>query len=411
METIIPKKRINSIDSLRAFALFGILMFHCMEHFDLFVVQEIASPFWQKVDSAVFESMSFLFAGKAYAIFSLLFGLSFFMQMDSQASKGKDFRLRFFWRMVLLLILGVINNMIYMGEFFLVYAMLGVVLIPLFKIPTKWLVGIAILMFLQIPDIITFVSLSLGFAPNEPTKLVVYMDSLYGKAAPIFTHGSFAEVIRFNLWEGMLAKLLWVINYARYPQLIGLFIAGMLIGRFGIHKSEEKMVYYNRKALPYSAAIFVFFYAIVLLLPSFGAEGFTLRAGTTLFKMYSNLGIMVMYISGLTLLYYKTKTRKLLDLIAPVGRMSATNYMVQGFIGVPIFYGFGLNLAMEITFLQSFLIGLLIYGVQVVFSNYWMKNFYYGPVEWIWRVGTWLNKVPFKRPKADLELAPQYVKK
>ncbi len=36
-QTSIPKKRINSIDALRGFALFGILMFHCMEHFDLII--------------------------------------------------------------------------------------------------------------------------------------------------------------------------------------------------------------------------------------------------------------------------------------------------------------------------------------------------------------------------------------
>ena len=51
------KKRINSIDALRGFALFGILMIHCMEQFDLMNVQEIASPFWQKVDIILFNSV------------------------------------------------------------------------------------------------------------------------------------------------------------------------------------------------------------------------------------------------------------------------------------------------------------------------------------------------------------------
>ena len=411
METIIPKKRINSIDALRGFALFGILMFHCMEHFDLFVTPEIASPFLQKVDTALFNTLSFLFAGKAYAIFSLLFGLSFFMQMDSQAAKGEDFRLRFLWRMILLFILGYINNMIYMGEFFVVYAMLGIVLIPLFKFPTKWLVGIAVLMLLQIPDIIIFLSLLVGNAPNEPTKLIVFMDSLYAKATPVFLHGSFAEVVRFNMWDGLIAKLLWVVNYARYPQLIGLFITGMLIGRLGIHRSEEKMIRYSRMILPYSIALFVFFYAIVLMLPVFGAEGFTLRAGTTLFKMYSNLGMMAIYISGITLLYYKTKTRKVLDLIAPVGRMSASNYMLQGFIGVPVFYGFGLNLAVQLSLLQCFVIGLLIFAIQLVFSNLWMKSFYFGPVEWLWRTATWLKRVPMKRIQNPKAKVPVFIEK
>lgn len=395
---VIPKKRINSIDALRGFALFGILMFHCMEGFDLFIIHELSSPFWQKIDSIVLESMALLFAGKAYAIFSLLFGLSFFMQMDSQAEKGNDFRWRFLWRLVLLLVLGYLNSIVYMGEFFVVYAILGVTLIPFYKVSTKWLIPLTVLLFIQIPDIYNFI-----FALNGSTQvappLVVYMDGLYEEAGQVFMHGSLSDVLKFNLWKGLLAKLLWVINNARFPQLIGLFIVGMLIGRAGIHKDEEKIVKYSKKALPYGVAVFALFYAIVLLLPYMGVEGLALKAGTTLFKTYSNLGMMLMYVCGFMILYYKTNADKILDKIAPVGRMSVTNYMTQGLIGVPLFYGFGLSLAVELTFLQSFFVGIVIYAAQIVFSNWWIKRYYYGPIEWLWRVATWLKPVPFKRNK------------
>ena len=398
---IIPKERINSIDALRGFALFGILIFHCMEHFDLMIAPELASPFWQKVDTIVFETMAFLFAGKAYAIFSLLFGLSFFIQMNSQADKGVDFRWRFLWRSALLFTLGYLNGIVYMGEFFVVYAILGIVLIPLFKVPTKWLVPLAVLLFLQIPDIYTFASALSGSAPNEPTSLVTYMDGLYEESAQIFVHGSLSDVLQFNLWKGQLAKLLWVFNNARYPQLIGLFIVGMLIGRYGIHKSKDEIVKYSSKILPYSIALFAVFYAVVLLLPYMGVDGFALRAGKTLFKAYSNLGMMLMYVSGFMLLYYRTKTCKKMDRLAPVGRMSVTNYMTQGIIGVALFYGFGLNLAMKLSFLQCLLVGLTIYTIQLLFSNWWMKRYHYGPIEWLWRTATWLRPVKQRRDTSE----------
>lgn len=396
-QSVTPKKRISSIDAVRGFALFGILIHHCMEHFDLTYTPVLDSPFWQQVDNAVVQTVAFLFAGKAYAIFSLLFGLSFFMQMDSQADKGVDFRWRFLWRLTLLLVLGYLNGLVYMGEFFVVYALLGVFLIPLFKVPTKVLVGLCILLFLQIPDILIFVNALTGDGPSEPTSLVVYMDQLYVKCAELFRKGSLADVLEFNLWKGQFAKLLWVFNSARYPQLIGLFIMGMLIGRSGIHKSEEKMIKYSTKALPYAIALFVIFYAIVLLLPHFGIEGFALRTGRILFKAYANLGMMVMYISLITLLYYKTRARKVLDRMAPVGRMSVTNYMMQGFIGVPLFYGFGLGWAAELSFLQCLLVGLVVYAIQLIFSNWWMSHYYYGPMEWLWRTATWFRRVPLRR--------------
>lgn len=393
-----PKKRIDSIDAIRGFAILGILVWHCMERFDLVGSPVVESPFWQAFDTGVLETLRFLFQGKAYAIFSLLFGLSFFMQMDSQAEKGNDFRLRFLWRMTILFVLGYINGLFYMGEFFMVYAILGLFLIPLFRVGTKWLVAIAVLLFLQIPGIVSFVSLLVSNTPNEPTYLVSYMDSLFGKAADIFTNGSFADVIRFNTFEGQLAKLLWVFNNFRYLQLIGLFIVGMLIGRYHIHKDPEKMVRYSKKVLPWAAVWFAVFYGIVLLLPTFGVEGFALEVGKTLFNGYASLGLMMIYICGLTLLYYRRKgAQKLLDRIAPVGRMSVTNYMMQSLFGITLFYGFGLGLAGSMSYAWTLVVALGLCCVQIAYSNWWMKRFYYGPMEGLWRTITWMTPIKMHR--------------
>lgn len=397
-----PKKRINSIDALRGFALFGILLYHCMEHFDLMLIPKVDSPFWQQVDNWVHATIAFLFAGKAYAIFSLLFGLSFFMQMDSQADKGVDFRFRFLWRLTILLFLGYLNGIVYMGEFFVVYAILGVFLIPLYKVKTKWLIALAFLLFLQIPDIISFISLLNGNTPNEPNNAVLCMEQLFGESSSLFVNGSLSEVLEFNTWKGQLAKLLWVFNNLRYPQLIGLFICGMLIGRYGIHKSEDKMRRYSRKVLPYSIICFLLFYGVeTILLPYSGVEGFALEIGSKIFRSYANLAQMMFYISIFIILYYSTGARSVLDKIAPVGRMSVTNYMAQGFIGVPLFYGFGANLALELSFLQCMLLGLVIYAVQVIYSNWWIKRYYYGPVEWLWRVLTWFRRIPLRRKESN----------
>lgn len=395
--TIIPKKRINSIDALRGFALMGIMLLHCMERFDLTYVPVVDSPFWQWVDTFVFDAINFLFSGKSYAIFSLLFGLSFFMQMDSQAAKGVDFRGRFVWRLTLLFVLGYINGLVYLGEFFVIYAVLGVFLIPLYKVPGKWLVALAILLFLQIPALVSFVSLLKNNVANEPTHAVVYMNSLYEECANLFISGSFRDVLDFNLWKGQFAKCLWVFNNYRYLQLFGLFIVGMLIGRMGIHKDEDKMVKYSKLVLPYGIVWFVVFYAVVLLLPVSGVDGFALSVGTTLFKTYANLGMMMIYICGFTLLYYRCNWNKVLDKIAPVGRMSVTNYMAQSMVGVLLFYGFGANLAVESNYLQGLLIGILFCLIQTGYSNWWIKRFYYGPVEWLWRTLTWFAHVPLRR--------------
>lgn len=401
-QTITPKKRINSIDALRGFALIGIMLLHCMERFDLTLAPVVESPFWQAIDTAVYDSLYFLFSGKSYAMFSLLFGLSFFMQMESQAAKGVDFRGRFLWRLALLFLFGYINGLVYMGEFFMVYAVLGVFLIPLYKVPTRWLLVLCVLLFLQIPAVISFVSLLSDNVANEPTAAAAYMDRLFERAADVFINGSLMDVLSFNTFDGQSAKCLWVFNNFRYLQLLGLFIAGMLIGRQGIHKSEEKMVKYSRLFLPYCLAFWAVFYAVAFLLPVWGVDGFALRVGQTLFKTYGNLGQMMVYFCGFTLLYYRYKGQKVLDRIAPVGRMSVTNYMAQSIVGVFLFYGFGGNFAVEFNYLQSFLLGAAFCVIQIAYSNWWIKRFYYGPMEWLWRSLTWFQVVPLSRRKASL---------
>lgn len=392
-----PRQRIDSIDALRGFALIGILMVHCMEHFDINFTPVLSSPFWQWIDTAVRNALLFLFAGKAYAVFSLLFGLSFFIQMDSQARKGKDFRLRFLWRLTLLLLLGYLNGVIYMGEFLLIYALLGIFLVPLYKVPTKWLIALTVLLFVQIPDIVRLIALLTGNAPAAPTGSMVWMDAIYDEAYGIFTEGSFRDVIRFNLWESQPARVLWTINASRYPQLLGLFIAGLLIGRSGIYRSEEKMARYSRKALPYGIALFAVCYTVMLLCPSFGLEGYALDAAVLLFKTYANLGMTLIYVSAFVLLYYTTRSRRVLNRLAPFGRMSVTNYMIQSAAGVCLFYGFGANLALTATNLQAMLVGWAIILIQILYSKWWLGRFHYGPVEWLWRTATWFRRVPNRR--------------
>lgn len=93
--------------------------------------------------------MFFTFSGKAYCIFALLFGFSFFIQDNSQKQKGKDFRGRFAWRLVLLLFIACINSALFPGEILILYALLGYVLIAVCRLSTRTVTIIAVILLLQ----------------------------------------------------------------------------------------------------------------------------------------------------------------------------------------------------------------------------------------------------------------------
>lgn len=86
------------------------------EHFELFLFPESKSEILKSLDKGINEVVYFLFAGKAYALFAFLFGLSFFIQMKRQAEKGIDFKGRFLWRLIVLGVIGWFHSLIYSGD-------------------------------------------------------------------------------------------------------------------------------------------------------------------------------------------------------------------------------------------------------------------------------------------------------
>ncbi len=99
MEQLMKKSpRIEVVDALRGFAVMAIILVHNLEHF-IFPVYPDNSPEWLNVlDQGTFNVIFSLFAGKAYAIFALLFGFTFYIQTNNQKKQGKDFSYRFLWR-------------------------------------------------------------------------------------------------------------------------------------------------------------------------------------------------------------------------------------------------------------------------------------------------------------------------
>ena len=87
--------RIEMVDALRGFAVMAIIMVHNLEHF-IFPVYPESGPAWlDALDSGVFSVVFSLFAGKAYAIFALLFGFTFYLQSSKARRRGLDFGYRF----------------------------------------------------------------------------------------------------------------------------------------------------------------------------------------------------------------------------------------------------------------------------------------------------------------------------
>lgn len=130
-EQIKRHPRVDVADVLRGFAVLAIILLHSIEHFNFYSFPPAYNqPMWLNfTDKAIWNGLFFAFGGKAYAIFAMLFGFSFFIQHDNQRIRGKDFRLRFCWRLLLLFLIGNINACFFTGEILVLYSLVGFVLV------------------------------------------------------------------------------------------------------------------------------------------------------------------------------------------------------------------------------------------------------------------------------------------
>jgi len=249
--------RISVIDAFRGFALAGIVLTHMVEHYIAAMPPpDLAASFAPgPIDQIVQGLIFILITGKFFALFSFLFGLSFFIQMDRAAKKDFDFRVRFIWRLVILLLIGYLHSLFYRGDILTIYAILGFLLV---------------------------------FFYNVRSSLLLAMD------------------------------------------------------------------------------LFNFSLSVVLL-------------------------------CTFVLIFSRPKGGKVLEKLAPYGRMALTNYFMQTIIGTFILYHWGLGLMTKLPNSQTLLIALGIITAQVILSSWWLSRFRYGPLEWLWRSATYLAWQPLRR--------------
>lgn len=381
------KERIIIVDVLRGVALLLIVLIHYVEHFDFFKPPQVNFIFSEAFDKNVMETTFLLISGKAYSIFALLFGLSFFIQMDNKAKKGIDYRRRFLWRMIILLAIGFVHSLFYRGDILHIYALLSLPVIVLYKSKTKYLWIISVLLVLQIPMLYNLLQSFID--PNY--EYVRPLKGYFGEGNKVYATGNLWEVIQYNFWKGRMTVWAWTVNNGRYLQLIALFILGVIIGRKRMFENIDKHKRSILVVLIISVVVVFVFMFIKNELQSADYTKLQKRFFKIFFSSLINLAVTSGVISSITLLYLKFKNLYLFKLFSAYGKMSLSNYIIQALIGVVFFYQFGFAMYKYLGSTWSILLGATIFFLQAIISKYWNKNYYYGPLEWFWRCCTNLD--------------------
>ena len=366
----LPNTRIEVADALRGIAVAGIILYHAVEHFNIFTEEPIVHTLAS--DQTVAKVMAWLLSGKMYGIFAMLFGLSFFIMNDNQQQEHHSFSGRFAWRMCLLLLFGIVNMAFYDGDILMIYALFGLLLIPMSYLPSRIVWCIIIALALQPVELYGLLT---GWEFNaEPVW------ALYAIIGDAHQHGTFWENTITNLRYGFLVNVGYFVFCGRLTQILCLFILGMQLGRQRLFYDEGRHLHIWHIVLGVSAA-----FTIALSFIHFGSLSKWLQ------PLY-NLFILLLITSATVSAWYAFgAARSVLHHLCIFGRMSLTNYLLQSIIGSLIFCGYGLACYRLVGITYAVLIGLAMVVVQYLFCRYWFKDHSRGPLEGLWRKLTWLR--------------------
>lgn len=399
-EPVEPNQRIQVIDILRGFAIFGILLVN-MQFFNQSILTKIMG-FYEPatlLDQWADWFIRFFATGKFYSTFSFLFGLGMAIQYARAQDRGARFGRFWMCRMGVLLVFGVIHAYLFwVGDILLLYSLLGMLLL-LFRNRRPRTVLIWAAVMLLIPLIIYGALLGLvGMAQASPeagemvAATFAEQDAEYRTLAAVadevYATGSFAEVTAQRAQDMMFMYFAWIF-FA--PNVFAMFLLGLYAGKRGIFKDLPGHLAFIRKVWWWGLVIGLLGNAIYVY---FGES--VSRSAPTPELLLSLLGqtfgapaLSLFYISSLILLAQQATWRQRLAPLAAVGRMALTNYLMHTVICTTLFYGYGLGLYGQVGLALGVLLTLVIYTAQIPLSNWWLARFRYGPMEWLWRTLTY----------------------
>ena len=370
-----PDRRISSIDVLRAIALFGVLAVNLINEFRVSIFQQflplIAGGSWW--DHAVETAVSVGLELKAFALFSILFGVGLAIQFERLAGNPTRGKL-LVRRLLVLLGFGLVHLcLVWNGDILTEYALVGLLALPALYVSNRP-VAIAGLVALVI-----YAALPLWLPPTFfPGD--AWLRQHVAEATLAYSQGSWSEVVRYNLREIPDLRPLHLLVALR---TFGLFLLGMAVWRTGLLRQPERY-----RPLISGAAVLglVLGFGMSVLDPPgpsspFHAWGSIVSMMTTIAPVVLAIG----YGASIVAFFAFTRASRVLRVFAPLGRMAFTNYLAQSLIFGWIFFGYGLGLFGRMSASHAIVIGMAVYLVQIAWSHWWLRRFRFGPMEWLWR--------------------------
>lgn len=386
--------RLEFVDSLRGFALFGVFWANLLIFSGIGYLTEgqRASLFGGRLDTLAYFLERFFIENKFMGLFSLLFGVSFWLFLSRVGGRAASATALFYRRIFWLFAIGAIHGWLLWCFDILRFYALWAALLPLFvRTAPRRLLGIALVTAVLLPALVAGAKAGL----THPVTAAADYDAL---ALAAFSGGSYGEVLKAN-WRYDWYLTLDVDQIAYQVAVFGRLILGLYIARtFNLGDLRGYRTLLRR---------------VLLVGGLVGVVGSSIFAGRVLTGAPDNpwlefsrrllveggqLGLTLTYASALALAFLVARWKRVVRLLAPMGRMALTWYLFQTLFGVWLFYGFahGPGLMGKAGPAGLAAVAVIGYVVQVVLARVWMTRYRFGPAEWCWRSLTYGKVQPLR---------------
>lgn len=409
MAPVQQTERIQIVDVLRGFALFGILFVNMTVFSRPFqTILFPADPALPWYDRAAEWLIHFLGEGKFYSLFSLLFGLGLVLLMDRIEARGGRFAPFYLRRLFVLLLIGLAHAfLVWPGDILIMYALIGCLLLLFRKAKPRTLLIWAVI-FIAIPLLLNAAGgalVSLARAVPEGAaqieQVFAQVETGYradlARALRVYAGGSFAEITAQRIYD--YNSLALASFFGMGLNVLAMFLIGVYFGKRQILHDLAAHRPLLRKLLLWGLTVGLVanaLYATLIMTVSRFDLSWSLQIAAAAQSAGAPL-LSLAYLSAICLLALRPGWANRLQMLAPVGQMALTNYLLQSIVCTLIFYGYGLGLFGKIGAAWGIPLTIVIYLLQIPFSHWWLKRFRYGPAEWCWRSLTYLKPQPLRR--------------
>ena len=397
----IPGERLRSLDVLRGFAVLGILIMN-IQSFSMISAAYINPTAYGDLSGAnlwVWIVSHVLAADKFMSIFSMLFGAGIVLMAERiEAAGGKPGRVHY-RRMFWLLLFGLAHAyLIWYGDILVAYSLCGMLVFavppPLAREARRC--GVVLLRRpgtpvrdeqLQHPVLapgIVCADAALVAAASRGRRPRTQRDAKRMARADADAH------------DGAIFLQTFLFLFLMFWRVMSMMLLGMALYKWGVLAAKRSRAFYFA-AVPLRARARACSSSRPGVQRNFAAGwkmDFSMFLGYCL-NYVGSVGVALgLHRAGDAGRRRRAGRRRCRDLLAGVGRMAFSNYILMSLLAMFIFYGNGLGLFGSVERVQQALLVPAIWAVVLVVTPLWLSKFRYGPLEWLWRTLTYLKRQP-----------------